>query len=275
MQRTRLARLAAPLGLLLVIGAAAGAIASEALAEPAALAPLTADRVVVADPADPADPMDSSASSPEQLSNGADVVAAPLDPVEVPVPSTAPEPYARTITVVTPEPEPEPAPAATGGGTRRPSSSSGAGGGGSGGGGAGGGPLGVADVCTGSYSTAISAGSVSGIMNAVNQERARVGLPALSWSNDLAARAQEWSNEMAATGNFSHGGFGADVGVYGQNIYWRSGGSSADAVAPYAHAGWMKSKGHCENVLRSQFTRIGVAAAQAPNGAWYFTQDFA
>jgi uncharacterized protein YkwD len=38
--------------------------------------------------------------------------------------------------------------------------------------------------------------------------------------------------------------------------------------------GWLRSPGHCKNLMNPVFTEIGVAAVQASNGRWYWVQEF-
>jgi len=44
----------------------------------------------------------------------------------------------------------------------------------------------------------------SRLLAAHNGERARVGAPVLTWSDDLEAEARVWARELAATGRFAH-----------------------------------------------------------------------
>jgi uncharacterized protein YkwD len=65
-----------------------------------------------------------------------------------------------------------------------------------------------------------------------NAVRARVGVPPLAWSAQLAALAQDWANALIASQAFSH----RPNNRYGENIYAISGGaaSAAEAVATWA-----------------------------------------
>lgn len=49
-----------------------------------------------------------------------------------------------------------------------------------------------------------------------NRVRATVGVPPLTWSNKLAAVAQEWADHLLSTGEFSHR---PKPNTYGENIY--------------------------------------------------------
>lgn len=278
MPRRRLTRIAAPLGLLLVLGAAAGTVAHEALAAPTPLAPLTAARSVVP-PAPSTSTTDPSGGA--LLDNDAQAAPA-LEPVSLPTPTAEPKPYERSITVVTPEPEPAPAAGATGGGARRPSSSSG---GSSGGGSAGGGGgLTVEQYCAGHYGATVSAsGSPSSWLTAANAERAKFGLAPLGWSDSLTSLAQQWSDSMAANYDAGNPGAAMQHGMLppapgGQNVavIWSQGGTVSQSQAvTNAHSGWMKSEGHCLNILRAGWKTMGGATSSANGGAaWYSTVNF-
>ena len=57
----------------------------------------------------------------------------------------------------------------------------------------------------------------------------------------------------------------------GENV--ASGQQTADAVV----GAWLKSSGHCANIMEPRFTEMGVAFALAPgeNPNIYWTQEFA
>ena len=60
------------------------------------------------------------------------------------------------------------------------------------------------------------------ILEAHNAIRARVGVPPLVWSHQLAEVAQDWANHLIATGGLSH----RPNNRYGENIYTISGGTA-------------------------------------------------
>ena len=65
-----------------------------------------------------------------------------------------------------------------------------------------------------------------------NSYREQLGLPALAWSPQLAARAQQWAQYLIRTGSFGP----RRDGAFGENLYEISGGySSPTAVV----AAWM------------------------------------
>src|SRR4051794_13779829 len=63
------------------------------------------------------------------------------------------------------------------------------------------------------------------MLDAHNAVRARVGVPPLVWSDQLAEVAQDWANQLVATGGLSH----RPNNRYGENIYTLSGGTVSPA----------------------------------------------
>jgi uncharacterized protein YkwD len=61
----------------------------------------------------------------------------------------------------------------------------------------------------------VSADFVNTILSMHNSERAAVGVPALVWSDDLAAQAKTWAEHLAATGQFGHD---PNRGTVGENL---------------------------------------------------------
>jgi uncharacterized protein YkwD len=117
----------------------------------------------------------------------------------------------------------------------------------------------------------------------VNQQRVRLGLPALSVSSQLNTSAQNWNDHMVGTGNFTHGSdqaFSDRLLAVGYN--WGEGGENIatgymtprDAVA----AG-MASQEHCQNLLTPDYANMGTGETPAPVGNFAgtpatWTQDF-
>jgi len=100
-------------------------------------------------------------------------------------------------------------------------------------------------------------------------------VPALNWDDALAKAAQVHSNDMRNNNNFSHTGTdgsehwermeaqGYNWGMTGENIAW--GQSTPKEVME----GWIKSPGHCKNMMKAGFEDIGVGKSGK-----YWTQVF-
>ncbi len=104
----------------------------------------------------------------------------------------------------------------------------------------------------------------------VNRQRRQRGLPGLRASGRLDHSAQGWTNTMVEHRAFSHGASfsarisaaGFDWSDVGENI--ASGFRSPQSVV----RAWMRSTGHCQNILNPMFREMGtgVAGASAMGG---------
>ena len=118
------------------------------------------------------------------------------------------------------------------------------------------------------------------VFDLVNQERAKNGLDALKWAEDLAAVARAHSADMINRGFFSHTNpdgqspfdrlknAGISYKSAAENIAY--GQRSAEAVMN----SWMNSSGHRANILNKNLKEIGVGAVKNSNGTIYWTQVF-
>lgn len=113
----------------------------------------------------------------------------------------------------------------------------------------------------------------------VNEERARRGLPALTYNSALANVARTKSEDMAANNYFSHTSptygtpfemletFNIPFTAAGENI------ARGQTTAQEVMNAWMNSSGHAANILNSAFTEIGVGYVYN-NGVPVWTQMF-
>ncbi|MEU4985452.1 CAP domain-containing protein [Streptomyces sp. NPDC021969] len=118
------------------------------------------------------------------------------------------------------------------------------------------------------------------VVGLTNRERAGAGLPALAVDARLTAAAQAHSADMVARDFYSHtdpdGGepwdraaaAGARSRTVGENIACGQ-RSPAEVVE-----GWMNSPGHRANILKTDFTHIGVGLAGGGRAGTYWTQLF-
>ena len=128
--------------------------------------------------------------------------------------------------------------------------------------------------------------SIQQILDAHNAYRNEVGVPALTWSNDLADYAQAWANELATNRGCSMQHRPNDVNdpwnqKYGENIYW-GGGTNWTPTALDAIADWGKEKsnfdsntkecndgstcGHYTQMVWKNTTMVGCGMAICPDG---------
>jgi uncharacterized protein YkwD len=94
----------------------------------------------------------------------------------------------------------------------------------------------------------------------LNHERTERDLPRLRSSRLLRRSAQEWTNAMVHDRAFSHGtDFSARITAVGFN-WSRAGENIADGYRTAAGAvtAWMRSLGHCQNILTPVFREAGA-----------------
>jgi uncharacterized protein YkwD len=125
----------------------------------------------------------------------------------------------------------------------------------------------------------------SEILDLVNKERARDGLPPLKFSPRLAVIARGHSYDMAMRHYRAHNspdgvapedriaGVGIEYRAVGENIYVDDNADSAN-VSRRALNGWIHSPEHLANIDSGEFTETGVGVAQSADGSTYVTQDF-
>ncbi|KAF4322024.1 hypothetical protein BBO99_00006697 [Phytophthora kernoviae] len=120
------------------------------------------------------------------------------------------------------------------------------------------------------------------MLDAVNKERAKVGLSALCTNKKLQAAAKRHSDDMAAKDYMDHDG--SDGSTMSERI--TDTGYDWNAVAENVAAGqedvdsvmvsWMNSEGHRENILGMDYTMFGTSYAYNADSTYkhYWTQDF-
>lgn len=119
------------------------------------------------------------------------------------------------------------------------------------------------------------------VVELVNVERQKAGLPALKLDTAMSNVARMKSKDMADNNYFAHQSptygsagdmltkFGIRWSAWGENI--ASGQRTPEAVV----TAWMNSSGHRANIMSTNFSRIGVGYVTNANGTPYWTQMFA
>ncbi len=124
------------------------------------------------------------------------------------------------------------------------------------------------------------AGLEAQVFTLVNQERAKVGCPALTVDSRLATAARGHSQDMATRGFFDHtnpDGVTAAQRVKNAGYNWSYVGENIAAgqrTAADVMDSWMKSQGHRDNILNCNYKNIGVGVAHGGSYGIYWTQDF-
>jgi uncharacterized protein YkwD len=117
------------------------------------------------------------------------------------------------------------------------------------------------------------------LLDLANQERLRVGLRALAQDDQLREVGRAHSKDMLARGYFSHNtpeGLDPFDRMEQAGITYRVAGENL-AFAPtveIAHSGLMNSPGHRANILKPEFTRLGVGCMDAAIRGKMFSQEF-
>ena len=126
----------------------------------------------------------------------------------------------------------------------------------------------------------VSGSMTSQVVTLVNKERASNGLQSLASDSQLAKLAQMKAEDMAKNGYFSHISptygsafdmmktYGVSYKTAGENI------AKGQKTAQSVMNGWMNSSGHRANILKSDYTKIGVGYAKASDGTTCWVQIF-
>ncbi len=105
------------------------------------------------------------------------------------------------------------------------------------------------------------------LLTLVNQSRAEIGSPALSFNLSLIRAARKHSSYMLQSGRFSHIGEGHSNFIQRINkmAYYHLEAAENIAFCPInakqVFRIWMKSPPHCNNMLNPAFRHVGIAAA--------------
>ncbi len=118
------------------------------------------------------------------------------------------------------------------------------------------------------------------VVELVNIERQKAGLPALVLDEAISNIARIKSNDMATNNYFAHqsptyGSAGDMLTKYG--IKWSAWGENIAAGQKTPEAvvtAWMNSAGHRANIMSSNFSKIGVGYVTNSAGRAYWTQMF-
>ncbi len=122
-------------------------------------------------------------------------------------------------------------------------------------------------------SSAAAVSAATAVLNLVNQERAKAGLGAVEWDDALADCARVRASELPTL--FSHTRpDGSDWYTVNSNIMFGENLAKLFYSADDVMVGWMNSPTHKANIMEPGFTKMGVAVYEAPDGSWYWAQEF-
>src|SRR5690606_16826067 len=116
------------------------------------------------------------------------------------------------------------------------------------------------------------------MLDAVNAERAKAGVGPLALCGSLNRAAQGYADRMRAENFFSHTApDGSTVETrlraagYGSGRTWGENIARGQTSVASVMQGWMNSAGHKANILRANFTHLGVGRSSSGN---YWVQNF-
>jgi len=118
----------------------------------------------------------------------------------------------------------------------------------------------------------------SSLLQSLNADRARAGLPGLAWNGTLANSASSWAHQMSNAGTLYHQNLSALIyssayagfHALGENILVGPGSMSA----PSLEVAWMNSPPHRANILNGGFNVVGIGYYRGPDGRIWAAQEF-
>jgi len=140
----------------------------------------------------------------------------------------------------------------------------------------------AAPATPGLVPSTVSADDIQAFLDAHNARRAKYNETPLTWSAALASLAQDWSNQMAQTGNFDH----RPNNNEGENIFSGTGTySPKDVVDAWGnevsnfHADSNTCDpnaecGHFTQIVWATTTTVGCGSATAADGTVYWTCNY-
>ena len=116
------------------------------------------------------------------------------------------------------------------------------------------------------------------LYQAMNRDRASVGLPPLTWSPKLAINAGGWAGIMMQAGTLYHQNLGgllnqpiyAPYYTLGENILVGPASMSPDQV----EAAWRASAPHWANITSRSFNVVGIGYVRGADGRLWAVQEF-
>ncbi|GKX66742.1 CAP domain-containing protein [Inconstantimicrobium mannanitabidum] len=123
------------------------------------------------------------------------------------------------------------------------------------------------------------------IFNKVNQERAKAGVPQLSYNSTMEHYARFKSQDMGDRGYFDHKNpegqlitekmkaDGVNYMAWGENIAYIQGVTGNSTLADNFMTNWMNSPGHRANILSTNYISIGIGVYKIGD-KYYATQEF-
>ncbi|XP_078359740.1 uncharacterized protein LOC144644187 [Oculina patagonica] len=120
-------------------------------------------------------------------------------------------------------------------------------------------------------------------LDAHNEYRARHGVPALSWSADIAVNAQKWANHLAAIDQLQHDSTTPD----GENLFYMYGGDPEQACGRAVKNWYQEGKNydfrsphldestnHFSQLVWRDSKEVGIGTAQSKSGNFFLVARY-
>lgn len=132
---------------------------------------------------------------------------------------------------------------------------------------------------TGDYTTLSSSAQEQKLLNLLNQDRNRNGLPSLPLDAELSRIARAKSCDMRDKGYFAHesptwGNAAAMLTAFGYAYNGVGENIAHHASVEKAEAAFLSSTGHRINMMGSQWKKVGIGVCFDANGFVYVTELF-
>jgi uncharacterized protein YkwD len=114
-------------------------------------------------------------------------------------------------------------------------------------------------------------------LDRTNDLRSRYGLRAYKESATLTDKAEAWARHMASTGRLEHSNLSSGL----SGLRWKALGENVGYSSPTSntlltiHNMFVSSSGHRANLLKSNFTHMGVGVAKDSRGRVWVAEVFA
>ncbi|MFI5042618.1 MAG: CAP domain-containing protein [Acidimicrobiales bacterium] len=120
--------------------------------------------------------------------------------------------------------------------------------------------------------------TLAGMYQALNQDRAAHGLPALTWSPKLQNLAGSWAHQMASVNTLYHQNLGSVISTsdfvnyhtLGENILVGPGSMTPAQM----ETAWMNSSLHKANILSGNYNIVGMGVFIGGDGRIWAVVDF-
>jgi uncharacterized protein YkwD len=114
-------------------------------------------------------------------------------------------------------------------------------------------------------------------LDRTNSLRSSHGLRTLKENDTLTEKAEAWARHMAATGRLEHSNLSSGLG----GLKWKALGENVAYSSPTSntlltiHNMFVSSAGHRANLLKSNYTHMGVGVAKDSRGRIWVAEVFA